>query len=504
MMTDRFKWTRGLVAAALLASVTSAHALKFVPASGNAATTEGASETVTYAKETLLKGTANVQAASDSADKTMYYNIVRDHYVAAPPGVAGAAGDTYVLSYALEGMVFEETVSAPTGFAIATGGAAGDKEVVFRAEAATAVVAATAIELTAKFAVSEDGGSITMMARNSDLEQILGAGRGSKTHGPAMVMVKPALKVTAAATEPAPQAKAASEFMNFGGTAASPALRASLGTFEVGVVSPNLEDAQGADNTADDVDAFEDVSDPAPNADTSLGNPVTFSVDAGFGFVKTLALADAPAADSTAGPCDGTLTEIRKAVTPATTPATYTDETMPKEAQTFEPNADASPARVLQHLCVEVDGETAIPVTGPFMVMSTYKGITDAAFPPMAMMDELAMITHDGTQLNIPYLSDSERRKQRITIQNRGRATTWALSNLETFGDSVMLEAGMGSGELPMGQTVIKVWEHIDVIGAERASGSITIPIASTNISASVDIVNLENGGLATTNLMAE
>ena len=493
--TRRF---RTIGAVALSAAVglgfsTSAHALYFVQNAADNPTdvsVTNESKTVTYAKETLLKGTG-IQPAAESADNTMYYNIERDHYVSVPPGVASISGDTYVLIYTLEGMVFAApdsgmTVAAPSnGFTLQSGGAAGDKEVVFRANASTAVIANTTLALTAKFAVSEGGGSVTLLAENRTFG-------GMKTHGPARVMVKSALKVTAIPTVPAPQAKSANGFMNFGGSASSPLLGASLGTFEVGVVSPNLENAQGTTNTAADIVSFMDITAVAAT-NGSVANPVTFSVEGGFGFVKTLALA----ADCTGG----TLTEIRKAVTPATTPATYTDETTPQEAQNFEPD-DGD--RVLQHLCIEVDGETTIPKTAPFVVMAKYKGLENAAFPPMATASNLAAITRDGTQFNIPYLTDSDKLKQRITIQNRGRASTWSLTNLETIGDSVMALPGMDEGDLPIGQTVIKVWEHIEVMGAARASGSITIPITSTAVSASTDMVNPESGGVATTTLTAE
>ena len=509
MMTDRFKWTRGLVAAALLASVTSAHALKFVPATGNdPATTTGASETVTYAKETLLKGTANVTAASDSADKTMYYNIVRDHFVAAPAGVTGSAADTYVVSYVLDGMVFQEqvagsdlTASGGTAtFNIASGGTAGDKEVVFRAS--TAVTdddgdPALTLQLDATFAVSEDGGSITMMVRNADLEEILGAGRGSKTHGPARIAVKPALKVAALPMVPAPQAKAASEYMNFGGSPAAPVLRASLGTFEVGVVSPNLEDAQAADNTADDVDAFEAISATSTNTDGSLNNPVTFSVEGGFGFVKTLALADEPATGSTAGACDGTLTEIRKAVTPATNPATYTDETTPREAQTFDPDADATPARMLQNLCIEVDGETAIPATGPFMVMSTYKGIDNAAFPPMAMTDELASITHDGTTVHIPFISLHEKFNQRLILRNRSSQDVTYSITFDPEMDTTATAGMMASGTVPAGELMVILASDIVMLdGKSRTAATLTAPVAKGMLDVATSIVSRDTGSI--------
>ena len=92
--------------------------------------------------------------------------------------------------------------------------------------------------------------------------------------------------------EPAPVAKAASEFMNFGGHASSPILTTSLGTIEIGVMSPNhLEDAQS--NTAinaagSDVDSLGDITSVTPVEGGAPANPVTFSGD--FSFVKTIGI----------------------------------------------------------------------------------------------------------------------------------------------------------------------------------------------------------------------
>ena len=77
-----------------------------------------------------------------------------------------------------------------------------------------------------------------------------------------------------------------------------------------------------------------------------------------------------------------------------------TDETMPQEAQTFEldTDADGTDDNMLQRLCIEVDGETVIPKTAPYMVTTKYAGKGDTtAFPPMGMTHDLAMIDRDGT-----------------------------------------------------------------------------------------------------------
>ena len=69
---------------------------------------------------------------------------------------------------------------------------------------------------------------------------------------------------------------------------------------------------------------------------------------------------------------------------------------------------------------------------------------------------------------------------------------------------SVAAKSGMDSGALPVGQTVIEVRDLIEIMGGTRASGSITIPLPSTAVSAAMDIINPENGGVGTTMLTAE
>lgn len=223
--------------------------------------------------------------------------------------------------------------------------------------------------------------------------------------------------------------------------------------------------------------------------DTTEGAPFdnAATVAGETSFVKMIGFTAESGCTSTAN-----ITDIRK---PATAPATgYTDEFVPQNLDTFT---------TLMELCLMADGET--PITAEeYTVTTKYTGVAMAAFPPMGGTHTIGSIGRDGTQYNIPFLTDDRRFKQRITIQNRGRASTWSLGSLDTVADSVMTLSGMGSGALPMGQTEIKVWEHIDVMGGSRASGSITIPLAPTSVSASVDIINPESGSVATTMLMAE
>ena len=58
-------------------------------------------------------GTGNVTEASDDSDTAMYYNIGGDDvHLAAPVGIAATAGDTYVVTFTLDGMVFQNALAA--------------------------------------------------------------------------------------------------------------------------------------------------------------------------------------------------------------------------------------------------------------------------------------------------------------------------------------------------------------------------------------------------------
>ena len=168
----------GLCAAlAFAAGSPAVHALKIVEnASDDPAEMGRASNT--YAKETLLS--AETTDATDENDTTKYYNIAHnDILLSAPADITANAGDTYIVSYTLDGMVFRADVvnaalTQGTGagnFTVAAGGKAGDKLVVFRLSATGEVPETTTrLVLSAEYAISAAGsGSVTRTATNQTL-----------------------------------------------------------------------------------------------------------------------------------------------------------------------------------------------------------------------------------------------------------------------------------------------------------------------------------------------
>ena len=493
---------------AVLAFSSAAHAVKI----------DGA-YSVTYAKETLRKAVSTGEATTQTVLGVTYYVLEPSHTIAGPADITANSDDTteYEVLFTLQNMVFSaalvdgsltattvdddgETVTGAT-FTLGRGGAVDDNFVVFaKASDAAAIKVADMLNLAAEFAVTADGpGGITRMVANKALPSAVPGIRVSMTHtNPDAVKVVRALKETVTQPSPTPTADAADDFMSFvGGTSAARKLSASVGTLTIGVGS-GIRDARVASDTTTATGGDDDMVDTTmvslvtPTADgtandgntgiidgailtmptTTAGTAVTFSGE--FSFLKTLSLGNPE--------CSGSLTEIRKQDTDDRT--ILLDETMPKGAGEFAAGMT---------LCVAVDGETSIPITGAYMATTEYKGPVLNMFPPVGGTHYLATIRRSGSTFRLPFLTVSERHNQRINIVNRGRATTYTLGELATKGDSV-IALEMASGDLPPGQTVLLVSDLIEIMGAMRAAGTLSMPTDKSSLDVSIDIINRENG----------
>ena len=531
----------GLCAAlAFAVGSTAVHAVKILDTTGefyttgttdvNPATTH---DSVTYAMETLLKGEANMQAASDEDDETVYYNIVRPHLFAAPAGIAASQDDTYLVTYVLEGMVFSGnativgTAGSALGTSPVTGGSAGSTMAVFRTIAGSGGVIAkdAVIELQATVAVSAEGGSITRTVLNRTLEGIAGVDSSEEHSAPGIIKFGSALDEMVTATSPAPEAKAAAGFMNFGMDDDGDAiLRVSLGRIVLGVKSGDdaLRHARAAttgaananvttlgttatDDTGTGITAGARAAETDPHT-----NPVTFSGD--FSFAETVALGMGGCTATSGTGTDGAWTELRKSEGTGED-AMLTNETMPLEATTFvadtdtatdndgdgTPNNDDHPF----HLCVEVDGETEIPKTmadNPFQVMATYKGLVNAdgdvtaAHPPMGEPGDLAMIGRDGASFRIPFLTtNTDLYKQLVIIVNHGAEAGYSFSGFQSQ-DGMASAGPMASGDLPTGQTVLRSTDIVMVDGGNRAAATLSVVTDQSNISVAVQQIRAGTG----------
>ena len=456
----------GLCAAlAFVAGSPGAYALKiFEDAQNSAETVRDApvatNGSFTYAAETLLMGTANVTAASDDSDTAMYYNIGgEDVHLAAPVGIAATAGDTYVVTVTLDGMVFQDAVVAAnlTGgsFDLATGGGSGSKLAVFRLTSG-AVLTTAALNLAANFAISGNAGTATMTIKNQTLAELEIPGvSGTERHPGTVIKVAPALdEDVMPMNATADVAASFKKFLN-GMTVAS------VGTVQVGFKTHRS--ASGTDaGTA--INALTDIID-TDDADGDPQSTVTFMGDFSFANkVFTHGDADCGAADPDT-PADGVGTDMALAIAEDDLLIRDDMDMVSDTMMTMAANvahAD-NPLTASRHLCIMVQGEDdesedgmdapRIPETGAYTAMGSYMGLADAAIGPKPQAQTLGMIGRNGTTVRLPYLTTNAKFNQRLYIVNRGSAANYEMDFQE--GDTA---GALASGTLEAdSRTIISV-----------------------------------------------
>ena len=411
----------------------------------------------TYAAETLLMGTDNVTEASDDSDTAAYYNIGGDDvHLAAPVGIAATEGDTYVVTFTLDGMVFQDGVAAgdldPGTWSLATGGASGDKLAVFRLTDGT-IETTAALNLEANFAISGSAGTATMTITNQTLAGLGIPGvSGREEHKGTVIKVAAALDEDAMAMNAT--ADVAASFKKF----VDGMSIASVGSLLVGF------EAHRSASTGDAIVAITEIIVTADDGDGDPQSTVTFMGDFSFANkVYTHGDADCGVAIGDTGDSGTPDTDLAATETDLLMrddDMEVSDTTMTKAVNV----ADADdPLTTRRHLCIMVQGEDdesedgmdapRIPETGAYTAMGSYTGIDDAAIGPKPQAQTLGMIGRNGTTVRLPYLTTNAKFNQRLYIVNRGSEAGYEMDFQE--GDTA---GALAIGTLdPDSRTIISV-----------------------------------------------
>ena len=478
----------GLCAAlAFAAGSPAVHALKIVDAAtDDPATADTARASNTYAKEMLLS--ANTTGATATSDKTTYYDIAEENvFLSAPADVGANPGDTYIVIYTLDGMVFQEppSIEAPTGFSVASGGMAGDKVVVFRmSSTAAAVTASTLIVLNAQFAISAAGnGSVTRTVTNQTLAELGTAGvTGSMTHT-ASGAIKLASGFKETAMPMTATATVEHSFRSFNGAAV-----AAVGSLRV----THNGDVRQNNAAGDAVSALTEII--TPGTGTGAGTS-TVQIMGDFSFATSAFLhgdddCSAEGTDTEAPPTDSGILKMEgtgdDAMVVGVNAVNVTE---------FDRGDPAGPA----YLCIMVDPEDEdgmrIPETVAYTAMGAYTGaVAGAAFDPAPMEQTLGMIRRDGTTAHIPYMTTYEGYNQRIVLSNRSSVDADYEMTFRTE-EGVMAEASdMATGTL-MGNTTVtyKATDLVTLTEGSRAAATIILEAQPGHIDVTSVIVNKES-----------
>ena len=471
----------GLCAAlAFAAGSTTVHALMIVDAVDVDPAMDGRVSD-TYAKETLL--TTATTAAFDTSDTTMYYDIDEDDiFLSAPADITANAGDTYLVTYTLDGMVFRDVVAAAalTGatFTKAAGGAAGDKVVVFRLGSAEAIATtSTLLVLSAEFAISAAGsGSATRTVTNKTIADLdIDDVPGTKTYeAPGIIKLASGLKETSTAISPT--ATVEEGFRSFGDAAA-----AAVGSLQVtfdGAVK-RADEANGA--------AVDDLTQIIDDGITGTAPHSTVSIMGDFSFATKAFLHGDNDCGATAGGTDSELAAAEPDILKR-------EGTGDDEMVTGVNPQNVTAFAAQEYLCIMVDPAAEdgmrIPETAAYTAMGVYKRITDGAFDSAPMMQTLGSIKRDGSTVHLPYLTTNNKFNQRLYIVNRGPATVYEMEFQS--GDTA---GAMASGTLAAGsRTTLPVSDVVTIGEGTSTSGIIIIEASPQMIDAATVQVNRELG----------
>jgi len=156
------------------------------------------------------------------------------------------------------------------------------------------------------------------------------------------------------------------------------------------------------------------------------------------------------------------------------------------------------------NLCYEVDsGTDAIP-EGDYTVAIGYtSNSTTAVSPTTSASGTIGSVAHNGTTVQLPYLTTFTDYNQRLVMVNRGSSdAAYTVSAFQTEDGTTAAAGTDASGTIPAGgSTVVKVSDVVTLTGGTRSAGTVNIVAASGNISVATTQVNLSDGGTDTISL---
>ena len=157
------------------------------------------------------------------------------------------------------------------------------------------------------------------------------------------------------------------------------------------------------------------------------------------------------------------------------------------------------------HLCYTADnGTTAIP-EGVYGVSYT---LTPAAATrtnqTTALSGTIGEVVHNGTTVQLPYLTTFEDYNQRIVMVNRAASdAAYSISSFQTENGVTATAGDKASGSIPAGGTlVIKVTDAVTLAGGTRAAATLNIVAPSAKISVATTQVNLDDASTDTISLL--
>lgn len=152
-------------------------------------------------------------------------------------------------------------------------------------------------------------------------------------------------------------------------------------------------------------------------------------------------------------------------------------------------------------LCVTLPGDKVIG-KGSYEATMAFTAAANAAFAQASSTNTMGSVLHNGTTIQVPYVTTFADYAQRLVLVNRGGVDS-AYTITFTPEAGVTATAGAAaSGTLPAGKTVIVAAKDVvSLVGATRTAATINVVAVDANIDAATTSVNLADKSTDTVKL---
>lgn len=134
-------------------------------------------------------------------------------------------------------------------------------------------------------------------------------------------------------------------------------------------------------------------------------------------------------------------------------------------------------ANAAPNFCYVGDGKSAIP-KGDYTITYTLKSNSATATNPTTTLSgTVGTIAHNGTTVELPYLTTFEDYNQRVVMVNRGSSDAdYTFSAFQTEDGTTATAGTAATGTIPAGGTmIVKVTDIVTLTGNTRTAGTVNI-----------------------------
>jgi len=158
------------------------------------------------------------------------------------------------------------------------------------------------------------------------------------------------------------------------------------------------------------------------------------------------------------------------------------------------------------NLCYNVtalNGTTQIPVATYTLTTTNKPATATKTNQTTTVAATFGSVSHDGTTVQLPYLTTFADYNQRVVMVNRGTAAaTYAITTFQTEAATTAVAGTKSTGSIPAGgSVVVKVTDIVTLTGGTRAAATLSVVAPSTNVSVATTQVNKSSGATDTISL---